>query len=148
MWHVLEHVESPREYLTEIKRILAPNGMLLIGVPNAVSLQAKIGRLLFPQRKYLYADFGEHTYHFSRRTLKNLLNKIGFKVTNQKVYWGSREREQLRKSSNSLKDYLRKIIFYFPNSGGKQSIIAYKNYFFPIYQNDNRYNRWCPPAIY
>jgi SAM-dependent methyltransferase len=42
--HVLEHVPDPRTTLTEAKRLLKPGGTLLLALPNAGSLEAKLFR--------------------------------------------------------------------------------------------------------
>lgn len=38
MDHILEHIENPVECLRHVKTLLAPRGLLIIGVPNAQSL--------------------------------------------------------------------------------------------------------------
>ena len=42
MWHVLEHVPNLEQQLKELKRLLKPNGVLLVAVPNYKSYDAKI----------------------------------------------------------------------------------------------------------
>ncbi len=72
MAHVLEHISDPVIYLSDLKnRYLAPDGLLLIEVPN------------------LYAhDCFElaHLVSFSRKTLGNILNQAGFSVKRTKVH--------------------------------------------------------------
>ena len=41
MWHVLEHVPNLDEQIKELKRLLKPNGTLIIAVPNFQSFDAK-----------------------------------------------------------------------------------------------------------
>lgn len=41
--HVLEHVDTPHETLQIAKRLLAPGGVLIVDVPNAMSLHRQIG---------------------------------------------------------------------------------------------------------
>ncbi len=75
MWWFLEHTYSPNEVLKETRRILTRNGIVVIGVPNGQS----IGRYLFRDKWYGY-DTPRHLYIFSPRTIRQLLQKIGFKV--------------------------------------------------------------------
>lgn len=71
--HVLEHVENPRELLVEAKRVLADDGLLVIGVPNAASLMLSL-------RKGRWASLRpeEHIWHFTPVTLRRLLREAGF----------------------------------------------------------------------
>jgi 2-polyprenyl-3-methyl-5-hydroxy-6-metoxy-1,4-benzoquinol methylase len=41
--HVLEHVDRPQEVLSAARRLLAPRGVVIIDVPNAMSLHRQIG---------------------------------------------------------------------------------------------------------
>lgn len=76
MWHVIEHLPDPLETLREIRRILKPNGLLLLRTPNAESLEAH----LFGGNFY-GLDPPRHLYLFSPGTLRRLLERGGFTVT-------------------------------------------------------------------
>ncbi len=43
-WDVLEHISDPRSALLETRRILKPDGILVLRLPNAASLDARIFR--------------------------------------------------------------------------------------------------------
>ncbi|MFC1658189.1 class I SAM-dependent methyltransferase [Candidatus Omnitrophota bacterium] len=75
MNHVLEHLHSPQIYLKEIKRILKPEGICLIRVPNARSLNFKIFK-----KYWAGLDVPRHLYSFSPATLKAMFDKAGFKT--------------------------------------------------------------------
>jgi 2-polyprenyl-3-methyl-5-hydroxy-6-metoxy-1,4-benzoquinol methylase len=45
---VLEYTQSPERCLAEFKRLLRPNGLLLISVPNRRSMLRKLYKLLYP----------------------------------------------------------------------------------------------------
>lgn len=47
MFHVIEHVESPRNYLKKIKRLLSKNGLLILETPNYDSIDARIFKKSF-----------------------------------------------------------------------------------------------------
>lgn len=63
---VLEHIEHPEQLLTEIYRVLKPDGIFLLTVPA---------------HQWLYSDFDKSIGHFrrySRRTLQDNLKQSGF----------------------------------------------------------------------
>lgn len=73
MNHVLEHLVDPAQTLTNIHRWLAPGGRLRIRVPNLGSLESRVfGRLWFG------LDVPRHLYHFSRKSLRIMLEGAGF----------------------------------------------------------------------
>lgn len=73
MWHSLEHLSDLQEYLVEIKRILRPEGVLIIEVPNFQSLQA----IIFKEN-WFHLDVPRHLFHFSPKGITLLLKEIGF----------------------------------------------------------------------
>ena len=77
MWHVLEHVPDPKSQILELKRLLKPNGRIIIAVPNFHSYDAK------HYGKYWAAfDVPRHLWHFSRKSIANLFAEQGFEVVN------------------------------------------------------------------
>ena len=75
MFHVLEHVPSPTETLTQVNRILKNDGLLVFAVPNIASLPARwFGKCWFP------LDLPRHVTHFSKETAEKILAKTGFKL--------------------------------------------------------------------
>ncbi len=75
MWDVLEHVYNPQKTLDEIFRILKPDGLLIIRVPNGSSFQAKIfGKF------WAGLDAPRHLYVFSLKTLSTMLSRSGFEI--------------------------------------------------------------------
>jgi len=82
MWHVLEHVHELAEYVQQIKSVLHPRGKLFIAVPNYTSLDASI------YKEYWAAyDVPRHLYHFSPRSMEQLMEKHGLKVLQHKPMW-------------------------------------------------------------
>jgi len=75
MWDVIEHLPDPLYTLKEIRRILAPKGLLLFKTPIIDSLDA----LIFG-RYWAGLDMPRHFYIFSRATLKRLLVESGFRL--------------------------------------------------------------------
>jgi 2-polyprenyl-3-methyl-5-hydroxy-6-metoxy-1,4-benzoquinol methylase len=77
MWHVLEHVPNLKERMVELKRLLKPNGIIIIAVPNCNSLDAKI------YGKYWAAyDVPRHLYHFTPKDMDELVKQFELKVFN------------------------------------------------------------------
>ena len=75
LWHVLEHVEDPAAALGTLRGWLAPGGVLLLGVPDLDSWQA---RLAGP--RWYHLDLPRHRTHFTARGLEALLAASGFEV--------------------------------------------------------------------
>jgi SAM-dependent methyltransferase len=78
LWHSLEHMQDPRATLQVVRNLLTPDGVLIVAVPDAGGLQA---RVFGP--KWLHLDVPRHLYHFSRQSLENLLQMEGFTPVNE-----------------------------------------------------------------
>jgi 2-polyprenyl-3-methyl-5-hydroxy-6-metoxy-1,4-benzoquinol methylase len=79
--HLIEHVPDPLGLLVEIKRVLKPDGHMILTTPNIGGFQARISgnnwRSAIP----------EHIYLFSKKTMRRLLEVVGFRVIKQ-LSWG------------------------------------------------------------
>lgn len=72
-WHVLEHLPQPVEALREAAKRLAPQGLLILQVPNVRSWQAQA----FGPR-WLALDAPRHLHHFHPASLAQALEQAGF----------------------------------------------------------------------
>jgi len=79
--HLIEHVPDPKGLLSEVFRIVKPNGHVIITTPNVGGLQARISG------KGWRSAIPEHIYLFSKSTLRLLLELTGFNIVKQ-VSWG------------------------------------------------------------
>ena len=79
MWHVLEHVPSLIETITEFTRILKKNGKVIIAVPNHKSWDAN-----YYKEFWAAWDVPIHLWHFSKETIELLFNKNGFNLIKTK----------------------------------------------------------------
>jgi 2-polyprenyl-3-methyl-5-hydroxy-6-metoxy-1,4-benzoquinol methylase len=75
MWHVLEHVPDLEEQITELKRVLKPNGTLIIAVPNFHSYDAK-----YYKRFWAGYDVPRHLWHFSKKSIAKLFQERNMEV--------------------------------------------------------------------
>lgn len=83
MWDVLEHVPDAAGTLREIRRILKPDGVLVIRVPNGASLDAHMFG-----RYWAGLEAPRHLYVFDKRTLAALLKAEGFNVISNSYHSG------------------------------------------------------------
>jgi 2-polyprenyl-3-methyl-5-hydroxy-6-metoxy-1,4-benzoquinol methylase len=73
LWHVLEHLDDPGAALARIATWLRDDGVLLVGVPNLASLQARVGG-----ERWYHLDVPRHRVHFTPAGLEAILRAYGF----------------------------------------------------------------------
>jgi len=61
MWHVLEHWPEPALVIARAARLLRTGGVLMVGVPNAGSLEARLA-----QGRWFHLDVPRHLVHLTR----------------------------------------------------------------------------------
>ncbi len=81
MFHVLEHLYNPASYLEAARRILKPDGRLIVQVPNAGSWQ-----FLFFGENWSGVDIPRHLVNFKVSDLDDLLHHCGFEVVRHKHF--------------------------------------------------------------
>jgi len=74
-WHSLEHLRQPARALSHAAALLSPGGTLVIAVPNATSLQARV----FGDR-WLALDLPRHLVHLSPPALLSRIEALGLRV--------------------------------------------------------------------
>jgi len=72
VWHVLEHLDDPGAALGRVAGWLRPGGVLLVGVPNLASVQARVGGA-----RWYHLDVPRHRTHFTVAGLEALLRAHG-----------------------------------------------------------------------
>lgn len=75
MWHVLEHIPDLEKHLKELKRIVRPNGYIVVAVPNFKSYDAQ-----YYQQYWAAYDVPIHFWHFSKKAIRLLFKNHGFKL--------------------------------------------------------------------
>jgi SAM-dependent methyltransferase len=75
LWHVLEHFHDPFSYVSEIKRLLKPEGYCFVALPNSGSFDAA------HYSEYWAAyDVPRHLWHFSPETFRLFADRAGFRL--------------------------------------------------------------------
>ncbi len=82
MWHVLEHVHELHTYIDHLKKLLKPQGVLFIAVPNYTCYDAKVYK-----ENWAAYDVPRHLYHFSPASIKKLLAQNGLNILLTKPMW-------------------------------------------------------------
>ncbi len=77
LWHVLEHLPNLDDTIKTIERLLKPDGVLIIAVPNFRSYDAKHYRNFWAA-----FDVPRHLWHFSRKSMTVLFSE---KIQLQKI---------------------------------------------------------------
>lgn len=108
LWHILEHVHDPRQFLGQVHHLLKPNGLLAAEVPNIGSRVARMAgvnwELMAPK---------EHFYYFNPSTIRQYLEMSGFKVIRmQTFYWTTPAMLFLTSATqqNGLKKWLMQLV--------------------------------------
>jgi len=75
MWHVLEHIPNLEDYIIQLKKLLKPNGTLVIAVPNYKSFDAT-----YYKEFWAAYDVPRHLWHFSKKAISLLFKKEKMEV--------------------------------------------------------------------
>ncbi len=70
MWHVLEHVSDLENQIKELRRLLKPDGHLIIAVPNYKSYDAH-----YYKSFWAAYDVPRHLWHFSKKSIQELFGE-------------------------------------------------------------------------
>lgn len=124
MFHVLEHIYSPKSLLAEIRRILARSGALIIQVPNAGSICSHLFR-----RHWMGWQIPEHITFYTPKTLTSQLSQSGFRIR-QLTHWSP---DGLAAWKIGVKGTLRQLLFGDKKPPVQQSIEVSARYHGIIY---------------
>lgn len=75
LWHVLEHLPNLEEQVAAFKKLLKPNGTLIIAVPNYKSFDAN-----YYKNFWAALDVPRHLWHFNKDSIAKLVAKVFMKV--------------------------------------------------------------------
>ncbi len=81
---LLEHVENPQKVLSEIKRILAPNGIAIVEMDSGNFLFRMVWYWWTNVRHGVWRD--SHIHTFNTKILENMISDSGFVIAQKKVF--------------------------------------------------------------
>ena len=71
LWHVLEHLPNLEEDIKIFKKLLKPNGRIIVAVPNFKSYDAR------HFKKFWAAyDVPRHLWHFSKESIPKVFSRV------------------------------------------------------------------------
>lgn len=74
-WHSFEHLPDPMGALRETVRLLRPDGLLIVAVPNRASWQAR-----WAGPHWFHWEIPRHLYHYDVPCLSALIRRVGLEV--------------------------------------------------------------------
>ena len=79
LWHVLEHLSDLNESITNLKKLLKPNGILVVAVPNFNSFDAHY-------YQYFWAawDVPRHLWHFCQFSISKFFREFNMNIIETK----------------------------------------------------------------
>jgi 2-polyprenyl-3-methyl-5-hydroxy-6-metoxy-1,4-benzoquinol methylase len=80
MWDVIEHLTDPMRALQQVHRLLKPGG---VAVLHTIDIDSLFARLMGARWPWLMEM---HLYYFSRRTLRAMLERCGFRVISDRPH--------------------------------------------------------------
>lgn len=104
-WHSLEHTDTPLDDVKKLLPHLAPNGRLLIAVPNGDGIEAHIAH-----GTWFCYDWPFHRVHFTPKSLTRMLDTAGFRVCS--IYMVNLEYTLSSIAQTFLNLILPKNVFY------------------------------------
>ena len=82
LWRVLEHLPDLDNQISIFKKLLKPDGVLIIAVPNYKSYDAQ-----YYKEFWAAYDVPRHLWHFSRTSIARLVSKENMSVENITPMW-------------------------------------------------------------
>ena len=83
MWHVIEHVDDLKRQIEQLRRLIKPNGRIVIAVPNYKSYDGQ-----FYKELWAAYDVPRHLNHFNKQTITKIFKtkELNLKKT-EKLIW-------------------------------------------------------------
>jgi 2-polyprenyl-3-methyl-5-hydroxy-6-metoxy-1,4-benzoquinol methylase len=85
MWDVVEHVPDPEELLRTARKLLKPDGLLVIETQD---IDSRFARLLGP--RWHHFKHAEHIYHFNPATITTVVQHAGLRVEKMTHRYGGK----------------------------------------------------------
>jgi 2-polyprenyl-3-methyl-5-hydroxy-6-metoxy-1,4-benzoquinol methylase len=128
MWHVLEHIHNLNDLVIQAKRLLAPEGVFIVAVPNSNSWDAEKY-----QKFWAAYDVPRHLYHFTKETMQKLASRNGLEII--KIYPQGLDAYYVsllsEKYLTGKTNYLKSILFgFWSNLQAKKQDIGHSSLIF------------------
>jgi SAM-dependent methyltransferase len=81
LWHVLEHMDNPKAVIGRAHGLLAPDGILVLAVPNFSSVEARYFKGL-----WFHLDIPWHKFHFSEKSLNYLIKNRHLQIIQKSTF--------------------------------------------------------------
>ena len=75
LWHSLEHILNPLEFMRDLKELISENGFVFIRVPDFNCIWSKIFK-----NKWIWFSPSNHYFYYTKKSLEKLLSMSGFEV--------------------------------------------------------------------
>lgn len=126
--YVIEHISDPLGLLTEVKRILKPDGLILLRWPHTTPIVRILGPLA---RKLDLYHTPYHLYDFSPRTINRALLRSGFKDVKTCIGGYTQPPQRLGRWASSVFGQLGEALYFLSRGqilfpGISKTTIAYK----------------------
>jgi SAM-dependent methyltransferase len=113
LFYVIEHVLDPLGILMEVKRILKPDGLVLLRWPHSTPIVKILGPM---SRKLDLYHTPYHLYDFSPKTIQKLLVLSGFKEVETRIVGHTRPPRRLSRWASAVFGQLGEALYFL--SGG------------------------------
>ncbi|NJK90805.1 MAG: class I SAM-dependent methyltransferase [Blastochloris sp.] len=100
--HTIEHVPDPVVYISEFRRLLKPDGFLMLAFPNYLSLPR-----FYWGAKWPIWCLDSHLWQFTLGQIESLLRINGFQIVESKALHGYKIRNPLLRYAFDLSELLR-----------------------------------------
>ena len=107
--YVIEHIFNPLDLLSEIHRVLKPEGLILIRWPHTTPVVKILGPL---SRKLDLYHTPYHLYDFSPKTIEKMLLIIGFRSVETLISGHTMPSDRLGRWSSTVFGKLGDFLFY------------------------------------
>lgn len=102
LWHVLEHLPDLEHQISMFKKLLTPNGRLVVAVPNYKSFDAN-----YYKQFWAAYDAPRHLWHFDQQSMSRLFASINMKIEQTKpmlfdAFYVSLLSEQFKSGSKNI----------------------------------------------
>ena len=85
MWHSLEHLHDLNSSIQDMKKLLRPNGTIVVACPNHKSFDA-----IFYKENWAAYDVPRHLWHFDKKSMRDLFSLHNVQLIKTfPMYWDS-----------------------------------------------------------